>query len=329
LGGNFNHIDVEPDCYSKLGPYTIWLTEGMAGVAASTLVSVLTRYGLDPTRFEFLNSLLNGAANFEVCYGTEADITPDLTLEEKVHRVRNVMGLGYLTDEYYAMFNPEHREYFKSTCHPHLEEEMRRVQSAGHSFAHEKDVFALETRVHRLSLQYNLYRYFYHDHQALVDDVIVAVRNRWPMNWQVERKLYRRTFQLLIPNLAAIEYQKTGANLFSEPNPKVQTRLARHRRLRYLVGRATQGLVNLDNPNTYVHPDNWYRRFRANRRFFESILLDERTANRGYYDMAVVRTMLKKQARGSSLFGPLDGLVTFELFNRYFIDGEAAPALGG
>ena len=41
--------------------------------------------------------------------------------------------------------------------------------------------------------------------------------------------------------------------------------------------------------------------------------------------MAVVRDMLHKERRGSSMFGPLAGLVTFELFSRYFIDGESPP----
>jgi len=85
------------------------------------------------------------------------------------------------------------------------------------------------------------------------------------------------------------------------------------------------GRINIDDLNTYVHPDNWYRRYRTNRRFVESILLDDRTARRGYYEMNEVRNLLKKQTYGSDNFGTLASLTAFELFNRWYIDGDTPP----
>jgi hypothetical protein len=99
----------------------------------------------------------------------------------------------------------------------------------------------------------------------------------------------------------------------------------RIRRLKYLAGRVSFGLLRLNDYSTYVYPDNWYRGHRENRRFFESILLNPRTAERGYYDMTAVREALRKERRGSPNFGTIASLTTFELFNRYYIDGDPPP----
>jgi asparagine synthase (glutamine-hydrolysing) len=325
----YDHIEGDPCSLGRLGAQATWLVDGMASLAASSLLDVLLRYPPDPLEYEFLNSLLSGALNFTVCYGTEADIVADLSFEDKIKRVANVMGLSYLTDDYYSTFRPEYRDYFRSVARPHMEAEMRRVEGIGHFFAHEKDVFSLETRVHRLSHQYDLNKLFYNSHQVLIDDEIIAMRDRLPLNWQVARKVYRVMFQKLVPDLARITYQQTGVDLFHYPSERSLRWRQRMERVRYLIGRVSLGMINLKDHNTYVHPDAWYREQRENSRFVEGILLDDRTEARGYYDMEWVRILLAKERRGSNNVGTLATLTTFELFNRYFIDGESPPSLEG
>ncbi len=323
----YDHIESDPRSVGLLGAQATWLLDGMASLHASSLLDILLRYPPDPTEYEFLNSLLSGALNFCTCYGTEADTVTDLPFEERIRRLSNVMGLSYLTDDYYRIFRPEYRDYFRKVARPHMDAELRRVEGIGHFFAHEKDVFSLETRVHRLSHQYDLNKLFYNTHHVLIDDEIIAMRDRLPVSWQVGRKVYKVMFQKLVPDLARITYQKTGVDLFHEPTEGSLRRRRRMDRIRYLVGRASCGLINLKDHNTYVHPDAWYREYRENSRFMEGVLLDDRTAARGYYDMAVVRRLLAKERRGSNNVGTLASLTTFELFNRYFVDGEAPPSL--
>ena len=64
-------------------------------------------------------------------------------------------------------------------------------------------------------------------------------------------------------------------------------------------------------------------------RFFEDILLDNRTLARGFFNKQSISHLLKKQAVGSNNFGTIATLATFELFNRYFIDGEEPPQFNG
>jgi hypothetical protein len=266
-----------------------------------------------------------GPANFTLCFGQLRDITPELDLTEKVNRVKVIMGLPDLTDDYYRVFHPDLREQFKKSGRARVEAEMERVAGAGPTYVYEKDVFAMETRVHRLSLQYDLYRYYYHDHQGLSSDLALELRNRIPPQWLSERRIYFKIFQELLPELARIEYQGTGVDLFSEPSPAMQAKKARQSKTRYWLRRLSMGRINIDNLNTYVHPDNWYRRYPANRKFIESVLLDNRTTARGYFDMNGVRDVLRKQRLGSDNFGTLALLTAFELFNRWYVDGDAPP----
>jgi len=321
----FEHIDVDPECYAHYGAWTVWLTEGMTGIAPAALASLLPKYHKEGPDSEFLNSLLVGPANFTLCFGQLRDITRDLDLTGKVNRIKGIMGMDYLTDDYYRVFNPDLREFLKRCGRAHVEAEMERVAGAGPTFVYEKDVFAMETRVHRLSLQYDLYRYYYHDHQGLSNDRAFDLRNQVPPQWLSERRIYYRIFQELLPDLSRIEYQGTGVDLFSKPTPAMLARRQRQARMRHWLKRLSLGRINLDDLNTYVHPDHWYRRHRSNRQFVEGVLLDPRTAARGFYDMTTVKGLLRKQALGSDNFGTLASLTGFELFNRWYIDGDAPP----
>jgi asparagine synthase (glutamine-hydrolysing) len=323
--GSFHHIDVGDDCYARHGALTAWLVDGMVNIAPATLTDVLEQYPEDPLRAEFYNSMLSGSLNYQTNYGRVWDLAPNMTFEDKIKSTSSLMGLSYLTKGYYKVFRPEYRAYFKQAVMPHFEEELRKVEGIGHSFVHEKDVFAMETRIHRLSYQYNLNRFYYHDHPATIDDRMIDMRDQIPINWQINRKLYYVMFQKLLPELARIPYQKTGVDLYSEPSPRSLRWRRRKERLRHLIGRASAGRLNLKDHNTYLHPDIWYRQSLASRRFFEAILTDERTAARGYYDMAEVRHILQKQRNGSNNFYTIASLATFELFNRYFIDGDTPP----
>jgi hypothetical protein len=274
-----------------------------------------------------MNSLVTGAMNFCICYGREIDIVKGLPFEEKFRRVANIMEIPYLSEDYYRTFQPDYRAHFRKVARSHAEEELRRVEGVGHFFSHERDVFSFETRIHRLTHQYDLNKVFYNSHHVMIDDEIHVIRDQMPANWQVQRKVYRHMFQKLLPDLARIKYQKTGLDLFHYPSEARLRRRRRMERLRYLVGRASLGQINLKDRLTYLYPDAWYREHPENRRFFETILLDDRTEQRDYYEMDVVRTLLAKQRRGGDYEVTLAALITFELFNRYFVDGDSPPRI--
>ena len=101
----------------------------------------------------------------------------------------------------------------------------------------------------------------------------------------------------------------------------------RYSRFRYLLGRLTFGKIMLNNPYSFMQRDKWITQNRENINFYRDILLDKRTGERGYFNLPAIDTLLKKQAHGSWNYMTLSTLATFELFNRYFIDGDDPPSL--
>ncbi|PWB73287.1 hypothetical protein C3F09_05395 [candidate division GN15 bacterium] len=326
LGSSFRQFEFDPLAYSKFGAWAAWLTDGMVDlIYPCHTLGVLQHFTENPVEYEYLNSVWSGRVNFTMTWGTAADIRTDLTFDQKLHRLSSMMGLQYLDDAYYFLLAPDFREEVRKLALPHIKHVLREAEPVGRNFLHQKDTFTLLTRTRRLHHQYDPYRYYFAEHFALVDDDIVEFRNRVPLNWVVDRRLYLKMYRDLVPEMAGIVYQKTGVNLFATPNYAAQRRHERMNRLRYLLGRVSLGRINLYDHHTFLHQDIWYRKYAKNRLFFEDILLDQRTSRRGFYDPPAIRRLLKNQAHGSSNYEVIAKLATFELFNRFFIDRESHP----
>jgi len=321
----FSKLSGDPECYSKYGPATAWLVDGMTDISCSFLVSVLSNYNKNPLEYEFINSLFSGAMNFASPYGKLSDVTEDLSHQEKINRIKMILGAFYFDDAYYDLFSPDFASAFKKQYDPHLENEFALFENAGKYFVHEKDSFFLETRHLRLSNQYDLNRYFFHNHMVLIDDEFMDFYYRMPMKLQVERNLYKKMFYDFLPKMAKIKYQKTGVDLFSKPSRMAMKLRDLKAKGRYYSGRLSMGKINLYDYNNYVQINQWYRQYSSNQKFYENILFDKRTLTRGYYNNDAVKRLLQKQARGSDNFNVISSLATFELFCRYFIDGETPP----
>ncbi len=323
--GRFRRFDIDPRCYSRLAEWTTWLMDGMAPLSASALLSVILQYPESPLEAEYFNSICSDDG-YSICYAHAHEIVTDMPVEDQLKALGGIMGVEYLTEDYLSNFTSGFRERMENNAYRHISDEMGRIGTVGNSFPHLKDVYSFETRVHRLTLQYDLYRYFYHDHYAVCDDEMFAYRDQIPVEWLVDRKLYKRMFKDRMPEMAKIEFDKTNVDLYRRPTSAMIARKNGIKKLKYLAGRASLGMLRFNDYNTYVYPDNWYRGHSENRNFFESVLLDPQTADRGYYDMDMVEQVLTKQRRGAQDFGTIASLTTFELFNRHFIDGNSPPS---
>jgi|GEM_PF-2409041 len=318
---------INPECYAHHGALSVWLQDGMASLTSSPLLDVLNQYDFDPMEFEFLNSLDTGTLNFTLLYASRLDLTRDLTFAERAERFAPTFGFPYLNDDFYVLFATDFRELLRRNARPRFEAEVHRVDDVGHYFAQKKCTFFAETRDQRLSKQYDLNKVFYHNHQALIDHVVLEERNATPVSLLVDRAMYTRAYRDIMPELGKIVYQHTGVPMSSEPDHKVEARRKRIARAKQLLSRLTLGRVDLHDYHTYVYHDHWYRAARANRDLIEGVLLDRRTFDRGYYNRREVERLLRRERLGSSSFGPIAALTTFELFNRYFIDGDSPPRL--
>jgi hypothetical protein len=124
--------------------------------------------------------------------------------------------------------------------------------------------------------------------------------------------------------LARVPWDHTGLPA-SMCSPKVVLFQRAYFRARREIESLTRGLVPAVRARQRANYALWYRT--VLRSWLEDILLDERTLARGYYDGKGLRQLIEEHMSGqhdrSIQFGLL---LTFELWNRMFIDGESPRA---
>jgi len=323
IADRFKRLDNNPLCFHEMGPWTVWITDGMVQMNEAEKASTVAQYSEDPCRFEFLSSLCSDT-NFSFEYSKLSDFSRDFSIDEKLKRLYNLMDVQD-DPSYYNLFTRAFKELFLSHQIENLRKEYSRFEQGDPNFFNQKEAFAENTRLLRLSQQYTLWRFFYNEHPALTDLTIIQIRNSLPHYWLSGRVLYKNIFNELIPELASIRYQKTGVDLYSQPSRLRQFTTKSIRDLKYYIGRLSMGKINLYDYTTYVYQNIWYRKYPQNRQFFENILLSHRTMERGIFNPPAVRQLLKKQAHGSGCHVIIAKLATIELFHRYFIDGDDPP----
>jgi asparagine synthetase B (glutamine-hydrolysing) len=147
-------------------------------------------------------------------------------------------------------------------------------------------------------------------------DLVCRVPAAWRLNRQMQMAVIRRAR----PDLARVPWDFTGlpAGLCS---PQVIRARRAYFRVRREIENWTRGLIpSVRGPERAQH-DLWYRT--VLRPWVESVLLDKRTLGRGYYDGAGLRQLVEGHMSGHcNRSVQLGLLLTFELWNRLFIDGE-------
>jgi asparagine synthase (glutamine-hydrolysing) len=127
----------------------------------------------------------------------------------------------------------------------------------------------------------------------------------------------------LAPELAKIPYQRTGV---APTMPILAHRIGflakgSYKFLARKLRAKTHGFISLPHKIGYPDLDDWIRHDKNLRQFLESILLDRKTLARGYFNPDFVTQMVKDHVKGKKDWGmQLCALLTFELWNRLFID---------
>jgi len=157
---------------------------------------------------------------------------------------------------------------------------------------------------------------------------------RTPPEWRLGSRLYREMLCRAMPELLDIPVISANTRFIEtcidrEPNG-LALRWARVRKqLHFVLGRLTHGRLSLPDRRTYVHYAHWFRTVPRLRHWIESILLSDRALARGYTDRARVVQLLETEQRTGYAFDEIARLVTFEMWNRFFVDREPPPQAPG
>jgi len=106
---------------------------------------------------------------------------------------------------------------------------------------------------------------------------------------------------------------------------KGMDRLQREAKIKYYIGRLSQGRINLPMKNSFPQYWQWYPKYRSIRDYVDGILLSDQTLDRGYLQREGIRTLLHDCRIGRRVWNAVGTLLMVELFIRQFIDGTDLP----
>lgn len=294
------------------------LTEGMVQAGAAVLLDANRSYNFPTER----TVLLNGMNTIVLCdrFCQNLPNSNNLTYSDKLQDLRLSLFGGFVNDKYYQIYSEEFREVIKRNYMRNLDEEFRGCLEISDNYQDQKEAFFRANRQRTYLMLVDTNRFYWHDHLAMTADRLADFHQKFPAKLKLSQAFFFDYFKAKFPALAHIPYHATGVNLYQKPSPYRRRMKVRVNRLKYLTGRLSMGKLNFFNMNNWFHHDQWYRAHRPLRDFYESILLDERTISRGYFDRANITKLLRRQRRGGNSFFDLAHLVSFEMFHRLFVD---------
>jgi asparagine synthetase B (glutamine-hydrolysing) len=160
-----------------------------------------------------------------------------------------------------------------------------------------------------------------------LDNDVVDLGQQLPLRLRWGRKsLYGRVLQRTAPELARLPLTTTGGLPLAATPDQIGRRKRRQRRWNRWQGRASRlskGLLPLPGQvHAYADYATWFRR--ELRPWAESILLAPRTAERGYWRPAAIKSLLQDhvQGKGRRSAKTIAALISLELWHRIYLDGD-------
>lgn len=294
----------------------VFLTEGMVDSSPSILLGISEHYQFDPARTVFLNGIFGGPTNFGSPYYKESDLHNLQNHEDLVNDLSNYFSLESLD---YRLLTRDFAESLRSKFKASLDRELSSLSDIS-EFYNQKDLFFINNRLVRYMNQVDVNRYLWHDHFALYDHKLIDFYMKLPPKFKLNRRFFIEYFKSKFPRLAAIQYQASGVNLYQTPSKFKKMMKENRNKLGYYLERLSKGKLRYYNPDNYIHHNQWYRADSAISDYFNDLLMDSKTLDRGFYDKSNIRALLKRQNSGGDSFYAISSLASFELFNRLFID---------
>lgn len=318
---NHRLVEVDPLWVVDKGEKLIFLTGGVLPTVPVILMGVLETYGEDHDKAALLNGI-SGRTAFGYGYFNVHDITTELTLEQKIKRLRRPLFGEILDDNYYNMFVPDIKTEALDSYEKSIERELSKYLPVSDMFCHQRDLFMLANRYRRNFDMVDINRHFWHDHMALEDNRTFELYKKIPPRIKAypTRAVLVETLKKKFPHLASVPTQNTGVDLFSTPSAFRKLVTKYKKKAAYYSERLSGGMLKFEDKKTYVHFNQWYREYPRIREMYEDVLLSDSTISRGFFNRSRIEEIMNRQKRGGNSFNDLALLLTFEQFCRIYID---------
>jgi asparagine synthase (glutamine-hydrolysing) len=320
VGTIHKFIELKPEFFASFAEKGVWITDGMCNIHHLHSISTLEETKKDA------DIIFHGEGGDNFLGG--------LWLDDRILKIKSK---DILHSEMYKkvniLFNDEDmRHLFSRTYYPEIAglafKSLERVLS-GTKAKHPgniTDYFIFKNRITRFLnlVQTGTPRIQLEDRAPFCDNDFVDVALTIPPELRLNHRIYIKFLKQLCPDLAKIPYEKTGIRadapiILSKFTIFLKTLIDSIKRK---LSSKTKGLISIPITSGYPDYDEWMRN--ELKGFIEAILFDERTLNRGYFNREyILRIIEEHMSRRKNYSRQLSALITFELWQRLFVDEKS------
>jgi len=299
-------LELRKDFLIKYAEKGVYLTDGMINISHFHYISILDEI------MKCANVIFNGVGGGTLggahLNKNGGDLIKVLNIKNKEEVLKELFS-----EEFY---NNEIKGLLFSSIERELEKPNNKFSGNRYEY------FELRNRVRRaIGVAFNYLRSKFEDKMPFYDNDLVDFIVKIPPKLRYNHRIYIRFLKKLAPDLAKIPYNLTGIRADAPMFLYNLGRLIKMRRLKRRLRNITGGLICKSLKTTYPDLDEWIREDSKLNKFFENIIFDERTLNRGYFNKEYVTKVFNEHvSRKKDYSELLCAIVTFELWNRLFID---------
>lgn len=297
---------------------TVWITEGFLNVIHQHTWDAIDRLK------EYVDINLNGFAGDLVVGGSylSEDFEHIININDYLNAVFLKMNNGHISPTCGKnIYNSHISEIFCTSSWNSIEREIEREIKT----SEDSDYFFLNNRVRRFTLMGTVSSQTkLENRKPFFDNDFIEFVYSLPNEMRSNSNIYKKMLIKFFPaTFKSIPWQKTGMPICISP---IIGRVC----ILYKGGKSlTNSLLRKlslfplfkDNKN-YTDYNNWMRNNKELRMYIYDTLLSEKAVNRGYFNSDFIKKLIDDHMIGKTNNAQILGLfLTFELFNRMFIDG--------
>ncbi|MDY7076292.1 MAG: asparagine synthase-related protein [Chloroflexota bacterium] len=313
VGSTHHFMEIPPDYLIHRAKRGVWLTDGLMTCvdfyALSTIEKV--KEHVDAVCFGLVSGGLQGLGLSQALFDLD-----DKQLTDRIYAMRALLIQDWMQPR---LFSESFYQRIRGVAHRNLHQVLRNIpQERSHIKAQYYFLrhYSPRAGMHGPVLTRSLVETRFPFADADLLDFVYTI----PAELRMGREIQMEVLKSACPELAQIPWQFSGLAAASSTPRRTRFQRALYRARKELNWR-TYGLIPLRRGREQADYPAWFRT--VLRPWLEETLLGERTLARGYFDEEGINWLVKQHmSRRYDRTLQFGLLLTFELWNRLFIDGE-------
>lgn len=304
LGLEHRHelVEVKPEWYGRHARQAVWLNDGMCNARNAGLIGISEYLGTGPV--PFLNGILGpymavGSGH----YIKQKDLEPVPDEDEMRKRVLNFWGADRGSREFVRYMDEGSAREMRTLA---LDQIWSAFQDhRRHSIFGNQKMHLMNMNIcRRMQTSVDIHKFFFHDLIPLVDDGLFDLYQRIPVKEKLGNPIYMDMYRRHITDLARVPWNRTGHDLFTDPETIARTVKGRLKRLELnkFVRKLSFGRINYRSRATYHDREAWLRRDKVYRDEITGVLGNVAGSGCDFIVQSKVDRLLREFDRGKDWY---------------------------